>query len=85
MLKLRLQYFGHLMQSQLTRRDPDAGQDWRQKEKGVTEGEMVGWYHRLSGHEFEQTPEMVKDREAWHAAVHRVTETRTQHSDEQQQ
>ena len=76
MLKLRLQYFGHLMQSQLTRRDPDAGRDWRQKEKGVTEGEMVGWYRWLSGHESEQTPEMVKDREAWCAAVHGVTETR---------
>ena len=75
MLKLRLQYFGHLMQSQLTRRDPDAGRDWRQKEKGVTEGEMVGWYRWLSGHEFEQTTEMVKDREAWCAAVHGVAES----------
>ena len=36
---------------------------------------MVGWHHRLNGHEFEQTPEIVKDREAWHAAVHRVTES----------
>ena len=31
---------------------------------------MVGWHHRLDGYEFEQAPEMVKDREAWHAAVH---------------
>ena len=37
-------------------RDPDGGKDWRQKEKGTTEYEMVGWYHRLNGHEFEETP-----------------------------
>ena len=34
-------------------KDPDAGRDWRQEEKGMTEDEMVGWYHRLNGHEFE--------------------------------
>ena len=37
-------------------RDPDAGKDWGQEEKGMTEDKMVGWYHRLNGHEFEQTP-----------------------------
>ena len=37
----------------LTGKDPDAGKDWRQ-EKGMTEDEMVGWHHRLDGHEFEQ-------------------------------
>ena len=37
-------------------KDPDAGKDWRQKEKGMTEDEMVGWHHWLGGHEFEQTP-----------------------------
>ena len=36
-----------------TGKDPDAGQDWRQEEKGMTENEMVGWHHRLYGHEFE--------------------------------
>ena len=35
-------------------KDPDAGKDWRQEEKGTTEDEMVGWHHRLNGHEFEQ-------------------------------
>ena len=35
-------------------KDPDAGKDWRQKEKGTTEDEMVGWHHQLDGHEFEQ-------------------------------
>ena len=36
-------------------KDPDAGKDWRREEKGTTEGEMVGWHHRLDGHEFEYT------------------------------
>ena len=34
-------------------KDPDAGKDWRQEEKGMTDDEMVGWYHWLDGHEFE--------------------------------
>ena len=37
-------------------KDPDAGKDWGQEEKGMTEDEMVGWHHRLDGHEFEETP-----------------------------
>ena len=37
----------------LTRKDPDAGKDWRQEEKGMTEDEMVAWHLRLNGHEFE--------------------------------
>ena len=37
--------------------DPDAGKDWRQEEKRMTEDEMVGWHHRLDGHGFEWTPE----------------------------
>ena len=37
-------------------KDPDAGKDWGQEEKGTTEYEMVGWHHRLNGHEFEQAP-----------------------------
>ena len=37
-------------------KDPDAGKDWRQEEKGMTEDEMVGWHHRLNGQESEQTP-----------------------------
>ena len=35
-------------------KDPDAGQDWRQEEKGMTKDELVGWHHQLDGHEFEQ-------------------------------
>ena len=41
--------------NQLTGKDPDAGKNWRQKQKGVTEGEMVVWHHWLNGHESEQT------------------------------
>ena len=44
------------VKSWLIGKDPDAGKDWGQEEKGVAEDEMVGWHHRLSGHEFEQTP-----------------------------
>ena len=42
--------------SWLIGKDPDAGKDWRQEEKGTTKDEMAGWHHRLNGHEFEQTP-----------------------------
>ena len=42
--------------SQLIRKDPDAGKDYRQEEKRTTEDEMVGWHHWLNGHEFEWTP-----------------------------
>ena len=42
------------VKSWLIRKDLDAGKDWRQEEKGTTEDEMVGWYHWLNGHEFEQ-------------------------------
>ena len=55
MLKLKLQYFGHLMENWLIGKDPDAGKDWRQEKKQAEEDEMVGWHHQLNGHEFEQT------------------------------
>ena len=42
--------------SQLTGKDPDAGRDWRQEEKGTTEDEMVGWHHWLDGHVSEKAP-----------------------------
>ena len=56
-------------------KDPDAGKDGGQEEMGVTE---VGWHHRLNGCEFEQTPGIVKDREAWCATIHGVTRSQTQ-------
>ena len=44
------------MKNWLTGKSTDAREDWRQEEKGMTEEEMVGWYHWLDGHEFEKTP-----------------------------
>ena len=53
MLKLKLQYFGHLMRRVDSLEKTDARRDWRQEEKETTEDEMAGWHHRLNGHEFE--------------------------------
>ena len=52
MLKLKLQYFGHLMWRVDSLEKTDAGRDWGQEEKGTTEDEMVGWHHQLNGHGF---------------------------------
>ena len=54
-------------------KDPDIGKDWRREEE-TTEDEMVEWHHWLNGHELSTLQELVMDREAWHAAVHGVTE-----------
>ena len=53
MLKLKLQYFGHLVRRADIWKDPDTGKDWRWEEKGMTEDEMVGWHHWLDGLESE--------------------------------
>ena len=53
MLKLKIQYFGHLMQSCLIGKDSDARRDWEQEVKGTTEDEMAGWHHQLDGCEFQ--------------------------------
>ena len=55
MLKLKLQYFGHLMQRVYSLKKTDAGRDWDQEEKGTTEEEMAGWHHGLDGRESEWT------------------------------
>ena len=53
MLKLKLQYFGHLVRRVLIGKDSDAGRDWGQEEKGMTKDEMAGWHHGLNGRESE--------------------------------
>ena len=53
MLKLKLQYFGQLMQRvDLLEKTLNAGRDRGQEEKGTTEDEMAGWHHQLDGHDF---------------------------------
>ena len=53
MLKLKLQYFGHLMRRVDSLEKIDAARDWGEEEKGTTEDEMAGWHHRLDGCESE--------------------------------
>ena len=62
-------------------KDPDAGKDWRQEEKGMTEDKVIGWHHQLDGHQFEQAPGVVMDDEAWRAAIHGVAKSQTWLSD----
>ena len=56
MLKLKLQYSGHLMRRVDSLKKTDAGRDWGQEEKGTTEDEMAGWHHWLDECEFGWTP-----------------------------
>ena len=53
MLKLKLQYFGHLMRRADSLEKTHAGKDWGQEEKGTTQDEMARWHHRLNEHESE--------------------------------
>ena len=62
-------------------KDPDAGKDWGQEEKGMTEDEIVEWHHQLNGHGFGWTLGVGDGQEAWCAAVHGVTQSRTRLSD----
>ena len=67
--------------SWLIGKDPDAGRDWGQEEKGTTEDEIVGWHHRLDGLSLSELWELVMDREAWHAVIHGVAKSQTWLSD----
>ena len=68
MLKLKLEYFGHLMQA------TEKTEGTRRKE---WQDEMVGWHHWVDGHEFKQAPGIAYDREAWLYAVHGITKSQT--------
>ena len=81
MLKLKLQYFGHLTRRELIRKDPDAGRDSGEEEKGPTEDEMAGWHHWLMDVSLSELRDLVMDREAWRAAIHVVAKSRTRLSD----
>ena len=78
MLKLKLQYFGHLMQRADSFEKTLMLGKIEGGEKGTTEDEMVGWPHRLNGKvNLDKLREMVRDREAWHATVHRTAKSQT--------
>ena len=62
-------------------KDPDAGKDWGQEEKGITKDEMAGWHHWLNGHAFGWLRELVMDREAGRAVVQGVAKSPTWLSD----
>ena len=75
MLKLKL-LWPLDAKSWLIRKDPDAGKDWGQEEKGTTEDEMVGWHHQLNEHGFEWAPG-VGNGQGGLAAIHGVAKSRT--------
>ena len=69
--------WSHDARRQLIGKDPDAGKDRRQGEKGTTEDAMVGWHHQLNGHEFEQASGVGEGQGSWHAAVQGVTKSQS--------
>ena len=81
MLKLKLQYFGHLMRRVDSLEKTHAGRDWGQEEKGMTEDEMAECITDSLDVRLRELRGLVMDREAWRAAIHGVAKTRTRLSE----
>ena len=87
MLKLKLQYFGHPMQRADSLEKTDAGKDWGQERRKQQKIKWLKWLNGITNTtdmSLSKLQEMVKDREAWHVAVHRFTKSWTWQANEQQ-
>ena len=81
MLKLKLQYFGHLMQTADIRKDPDAGKDWRQEERGWQRVRWLESIPDLMDMNLSKLWEIMENRGAWQATAHGISKSRTGLSD----